>query len=381
MAEQTGQGTGLGVAHLGSPAVGQRSGLLLQNIQALRALAAVLVFFVHYEDLEQKRGGVRLFGEWADAGAAGVDLFFVISGFVMVLTTRNVRGAPRDGMKFILARVFRIYPLWWLCLTALTVVWLLKPGMVYSGSAGFEPDWLRDYLLVTREHSPLLQVGWTLVYEMYFYVVFMGILFLPIGLFGRFIALVVWFGLVVLGSLTVSVTNGTQLFLMLSPLNLEFLLGGFAAFAYLWGRGILAAQALCAGGILFLIGLALYASPATEAVFAGIAYQKEWPRALLFGVPSLLIVYGAASLEAERRWLISPWLSTVGDWSYSLYLTHMMTLGALGIIWAKLHVNTVFGHVLALVFVLGGCLFVSFLSYRLFEVPVNRVAKRLRSRL
>lgn len=359
--------------------------MILHNIQALRAAAALLVFLVHYEDLEQKRGGYRLFGEWADAGAAGVDLFFAISGFVMVLTTKDIVGHPSAAWRFLYARVARIYPLWWVCLTALAFVWLVRPGLVYGGSAGFEPDFVRDYLLIVREDSPLLQVGWTLIYEMHFYLLFGLLLLLPMDLERRAQALAVWAALVVAGAVAADlgggIGGGTQLFIALSPLNLEFLAGAAAAYCHIRHGGRLAGLALGVGVAAFAVGLVLFADPASATLFEGSTWSREWLRATLFTLPAFLIVYGASGLEVRERLCAWRPLARVGDWSYSLYLTHMLTLGLLGLLWARVPWDGAASRVVAFVVVLAACLAVSALSFRLVEIPAARLLRRWRDGL
>jgi exopolysaccharide production protein ExoZ len=80
------------------------------TIQALRALAALLVLARHV---------LPWFPEW---GSAGVDIFFPISGFVMVLTTYEIRSDPKNARRFALRRLIRIVPLYWMATIALLIV-------------------------------------------------------------------------------------------------------------------------------------------------------------------------------------------------------------------------------------------------------------------
>ena len=149
----------------------------LQWIQALRAIAASLVLIAHLGQEEADAFAAGLAPAWTLAGVSGVDLFFVISGFVMVYVTRGTtHGAPAIAGRFLYSRAARIYPPYWL-FTALAIAgYFIFDGL--SRSLG-ELDLVRDILLIPGEEPPVLLVGWTLIHEMYFYIVFTGLLLLP----------------------------------------------------------------------------------------------------------------------------------------------------------------------------------------------------------
>jgi exopolysaccharide production protein ExoZ len=101
-----------------------------------------------------------------DWGMMGVDLFFVISGFIMVYITRDWReGGGRKVPEFLFARITRIYPLYWVVSGALLAVWFVRPDLVFSSSRN-TPELLNSLFLIPAHAYPLLEVGWTLVYEM-----------------------------------------------------------------------------------------------------------------------------------------------------------------------------------------------------------------------
>jgi exopolysaccharide production protein ExoZ len=128
--------------------------LQLKSIQILRAAAALGVLLDHA-------------GRWLDVapivdiGAAGVDLFFVISGFIMVYTSERLFGQTGAPQRFLARRIIRIVPLYW-TLTAFAALVLF----------GFGPNTLGSYLFIPTHRGPILTVGWTLNYEMMFYSLF-----------------------------------------------------------------------------------------------------------------------------------------------------------------------------------------------------------------
>lgn len=146
-------------------------GAKIDIIQIMRGVAAVMVLFFHMQAVEQKYTIFSYLDEWTDYGMYGVDIFFFISGFIITWTTVNHAPGVRNSSRFFLRRAIRIYPLYWLITTAVLLLYIIRPDMVNS-SASHEPDILRSYLLLPQHGTPLLAVGWTLVYEMYFYLIF-----------------------------------------------------------------------------------------------------------------------------------------------------------------------------------------------------------------
>lgn len=146
-------------------------GVRIDIIQVLRGVAAVMVLFYHTRAAEQKYTGFSYLSGWTEYGMYGVDIFFFISGFIITWTTINHAPSLQNSGRFFIRRAIRIYPLYWLITTAVLFLYLVRPDMV-NASATNEPHILRSYLLLPQHGTPLLAVGWTLVYEMYFYLVF-----------------------------------------------------------------------------------------------------------------------------------------------------------------------------------------------------------------
>ena len=112
-------------------------------------------------------------------GAAGVDIFFVVSGFIMVVTTMKRDMAPGE---FLLHRIARIVPVYWVVTILLFAI--VMYGFKPVGIMRMQPDWLAKSLLFIPfdrdgRVEPIISVGWTLNYEMFFYLLF------ALGLFVR----------------------------------------------------------------------------------------------------------------------------------------------------------------------------------------------------
>lgn len=349
----------------------------LNNLQALRAIAAYAVFFVHFEDIERNHGGAaRLLGPWADIGAWGVDLFFVLSGFVMVLVSTEKAGSLRNAGAFIWSRASRIYPLWWLCLSAIVVIWVVKPGIVYGG-ADTNPNLLKDYLLIPRDRSPLLQTGWTLIHEMYFYVIFTGLLLLPIGHKGRLPILLGWGALITALSLIFNFQYGTLLALATHPMSLEFVMGALAAYAWKRFDGRAGFPILLLGIAWISAAICIELAQPNPERFADSNLALNWARTLMYGPGAAFLTYGAAGIEKRRNIRASGLSVDLGDWSYSLYLTHMLTVNAAGVVWAKVAQPGIWDNLIALPVILVFCTVCSWMTYRFFEQPVLRRTKAM----
>lgn len=140
----------------------------LLGIQMLRAAAAIAVVVYHMVHAEGVHGGgVAVLGGPAHFGYAGVDVFFVISGFIMATITAGKFGRAKFAVEFLCRRAVRIVPLYWLCTLAVAAVLALHPNAL---SSEFENKSLIDSLLmIPQAGGPLLAVGWTLSYEIFFY--------------------------------------------------------------------------------------------------------------------------------------------------------------------------------------------------------------------
>lgn len=314
------------------------------SIQYLRAAAAFAVLFHHALD----RAGIR----WA-VGAAGVDVFFVISGFIMLYSIIN---RPISASEFLWNRVSRIGPLYWAMTLAITALALTVPAAMPN----LQPDMFRlvasilfiPHSNLNGELFPLLVPGWTLNYEMFFYIVVAITLLLPRAaqipaVFG------VLSGLVILGQLLQPVhpiavvwTNG---------LLLQFVAGGAIAVAYKNGNIPNARFGL------LLLGLGLGAFALLH--LTGF-YLEQW-RFILWGVPATGIVLGALCLEPKTETATLSWVHQLGDASYSIYLTHTLVVAAIARLLGTAELALFLGATTLLAAMVG------LVSYRLFEVPTG----------
>jgi exopolysaccharide production protein ExoZ len=269
------------------------------TIQYLRAVAACLIVF-HHALAPLIMTSIGLFG---------VDLFFVISGFVMWVTTADGQRSPPS---FWMARIVRVVPLYWLFTTLYLAVGLLVPGLLPH--AAFDPLFLvKSYLFIPAAHptlgvvAPVYTLGWTLNYEMFFYVLFGFGLFVPWRAVRFAVLAAVFLALVTIGRWAPA---GPVVATYTDPLLLEFLAGIVLAVLSPWLMRQMAALGwlLIVGGVAWLVWVTAAALP--------------WERALASGVPAAAIVAGALVLEPLARTAPSRLGLLLGDASYSIYLAH-----------------------------------------------------------
>ena len=204
------------------------------GVQVLRCVAAGLVVTTHATFYAGERLGA---GDvlW-DGGVKGVDIFFVISGFVMMLAARRLGDAPDAWWRFLVQRVVRVGPLYWIATTAKLAVLMLASRYVLHAAI----DWTsvaKSYLFLPSRNvdgriEPLLGVGWTLTYEMFFYALFTLALWLRAGLLTAMAPALLGLAL----SSTLRPPHFSPWLVYCDPIILEFLFGMVVGWACMNGR-------------------------------------------------------------------------------------------------------------------------------------------------
>ena len=345
----------------------------IKNIQALRGFAVLAVIFFHLVIIERKFGGGNtILPEFFEFGMFGVDLFFVISGFVMVTVTRGKFRVGKDALLFLYHRASRIYPLYWVYTFAALGVFLIQPSWVNS-SQGNQVDIVASFLLLPSHLLPLVQVGWTLIHEMYFYLVYFLILLLVPE---RFLvhAIAVW-GVILLAFGSWVGQGNAYLDLIFNPLTFEFLAGCMLAILFhkTTHGGIRGGRlTLIASGALIaaIIGYVYYRNATGEVAPNG------WWRVLIYGVPAILIVYCMTNAERDGFTFHEFFIQT-GNASYSIYLSHLFTLNVVGRIWGFVSTEGILDNVVGALMAFSAAVFVGFLSYWLVETSLLKLSRKI----
>jgi peptidoglycan/LPS O-acetylase OafA/YrhL len=343
-----------------APARDVRGSRALTSIQILRAVAALGVLFHHTaHEVAAKTGVTVPFGELV-VGAGGVDLFFVISGFVMVYASERLFAQPGATRIFFLRRLARIVPLYWAA-TAILV------GYIYVAHRIFPPPFVTTegviasflfipYPLPSGLMAPVHALGWTLNYEMFFYAVFALAIMLPRR--SAVFAVTALFALLV--SLGLLIRLPQPFAFWFSPIILEFCFGMLIARAYLDGKRLSLWNAL----LLTLAALGAYVISACTGPFVA------W-RWLEWGVPGAMLV--AAFTLVKRpppAGPVSRAMGFLGDASYSLYLVHGIVIPGVRRVMPSLD-TPLMPWLYALVLI-GGSIAAAACSYLWFERPITR---------
>lgn len=289
----------------------------LENIQAVRALAALMVVFAHIDLPRYRSVGIQpdVFG----FGAIGVDIFFAISGFIMMYVSVGKSGWL-DGLRFLRSRILRVWPLYlfftaitiWLACESSRVWWLVQ----YYPQSKLDLQWIFESVSFTHWHrGPVYAIGWTLIYEFWFYV--------SVGIFIAIKARrdVFFCGLallVVIAHMT-GLTSIGMFNIIASPLMIEFVFG--VVLFYLFSSGKLEFSYVKAG-VFGSVGVFLFLMYNFSPTLLG-----WYSRTLLWGLSGFCIV--AVALILQGRFVAGRMLVLLGDASYSLYLTHWLVVTTL----------------------------------------------------
>lgn len=279
----------------------------LHALQYLRIIAALVVVYSH---------STLQVAEWQsllpDTGTYGVDIFFVISGFIMVYITK----AQDTPSNFLIKRIQRVVPLYWFFTLLMAAILFFIPTLFKSGEfnwvAVFQSlFFIPHYSLQNPDYVwPIVAPGWSLNYEMYFYSLFaFSLFFAPqfrVAIVTCIIT-VVWAIFEISGS-TVAIPRFVS-----DPSVFEFIAGMLLAVA--WKRGF--TMSSNAGWVCVVIG------------FAGATFlPEELHHWIHISIPSALIVVGFLYINVP----ISRIGLMLGDASYAVYLSHIFVLGALRVL-------------------------------------------------
>jgi exopolysaccharide production protein ExoZ len=324
------------------------------SIQVCRGLAALLVVLAHLHGIETKYCATNHLYRF-EHGALGVDLFFVISGVVIASVTGGKFDSPRNAGIFLYHRLARIFPIFWIYTTLTLIAHHLN-----NDHQAFNV--LASYLLVPNHLPMVLLQSWTLSYELYFYLVFFLLLLLVPERIAPWL-LALWGIAVVALKLHIGLSLQPMVQLLINPSVLEFLAGCVLFHIYRRGRlhpsiGI----ALLITSLLGLAAIIVYTDPNSIV-------DHPWQRPLIYGSFATLLLFGAMELERTTLIRYLPILSSIGDWSYSIYLSHALVLASVASVITYLLPHQASILLIALIGLPAVVIF-GYLSYTYLERPL-----------
>lgn len=351
---------------------------MFSSLQFGRAIAAILVTLGHAGAVLalDKYFGIPALGVPFAFGHAGVEFFFVLSGFIITWSHWHDLGNPGKIKSYLFKRFARIYPIYWLIFISVFVVAQFVP----SAAASITKDTMllvRGLTLMPLEAkvvggtgAPVLVVAWTLQYEIFFYASFCIALFNKTT--GKLMCGV--FLLVYVTSSLLNVDFSFPFSFIFSHWLLLFLIGsGLAAFARSGAR--ISHPSFMAS----FSGLAFLAIGACES--AGLAFDRYVPQQLSYGICSSGILLGLVG--AEQAGLVygnGKLMQLLGAASYSLYLTHFVIVSAFAKFAIQLGLRGPIQGVLALVVIFLVCVSASVVVHLFVEKPMAMRLRRMASR-
>ncbi|VWX61092.1 conserved membrane hypothetical protein [Burkholderiales bacterium 8X] len=297
----------------------------LNSIQYLRGLAAIAVLLAH--TLLQPLAEVNQ--QYVRFGTFGVLLFFVISGFIMIYITGKERFSP---LSFLARRAERIVPLYWVATIAVALVAASTPSLLKNTVFSF-PNLAYSLLFIPHfrsngEIAPLLKLGWTLNYEVFFYLIFAATALLSIRL--RLVAIaLIFLAIISIGKLFTFDSAIGQFYTQ--PVILAFAAGMIVGFIQIdypssltshWMRASSGAIAVLFLTLSFFYDQSAAPNPLTDALFT-------------LGAASLVLT----CVGFEARMPVSKHLRLIGDASYAIYLSHIYIVVAIFKIAEKLEIS------------------------------------------
>jgi exopolysaccharide production protein ExoZ len=285
-----------------------RSKPAISGIQLLRTIAATAVIIAHVQyDFGHRQSLPDLLPSWLGGFGAGVHLFFVISGFIMVYSSERLFGRSGGSVEFLSRRIARIVPIYW------TMTTLMLSYDVARGFAAADTSILlviNSYLFIpfprpSGEMGPLYGVGWTLNYEMFFYLIFsISILTArTIAICGTICVLIIFSAIH-----TLSANLPLPFRFWFDPIILEFALGVMLGVIYQANVRV----PDFAGVLLFVAAIAGFYWTFNPS-------HVSLPSWIGLGIPSLLLI---AAVSLTKTSFNFPLANKLGDASYSIYLIH-----------------------------------------------------------
>ncbi len=341
----------------------------IDGLQVLRAIAVILVIWCPAGQLLSEFGSPNLPG----LNVFGIDIFFVISGFILSLVVLRERRQPgiTPMADFMKRRLIRIYPIYWF------VALLMLARLALSGNL-FQANYLPAFLLMPSLHYPgdrlIMGYSWTMMFEMFFYLL-LGLLLLKT---------VKWAVPSLIALLTLSVTL-SAFFNILHPLwivagnpiLLEFVFGALLSLLYVRiGQRRIAGILLTAVGTVASFLLQMHNPPTVASGFQMIWIdQGVYYRVATWGVLALVIVAGIVFWSPSLKSPLGKWSVLLGNASYSTYLVSAIGLEFSARLFVKLShpaVRSLANRFAFETFLLTAVMVLGYFCYILVEKPLLR---------
>ena len=280
------------------------------SLQIIRALSAILIVG-HHVSLYMHDASLPILNKIFFNGWVGVDVFLVLSGFILYYTSHKKIGQRDQCKEFIFKRLSRIYPIYWVILSTVLIIW---PS--YFGTRFGIKDIIKSYLLVPQTILPILGVTWFLSYIVFFYLIFAISIYFDKKI--SFPLISVWVIGVLLSSFGVIHNTNFYVNFIFSKHFIEIIAGCLIAIIFIKKPNKKPYFPLLIGFIIFL--LTYY------QIINGFILRDSTESKLLFSLAVGLIILGCVSYELNHNLYFPKSTIAIGDASYTIFLTHFNIL-------------------------------------------------------
>jgi len=345
---------------------------MYRALQAGRAIAATLVVLYHLGLYMANTDyfGIEAFSVPFAFGSAGVEFFFVLSGFIILSAHRSDIFQPRKLGGYIKKRLIRIYPTYWIIFLPVFLLAITSTSLQHTVPHDIFVI-VKSLLLVPQDKTvvggtgaPVLAVAWTLQYEMFFY------LFFAFMILNRWLSII--FAVAILYNYIAAQSHTFPFSFLSQDYILLFAMGMLVSLACTSKRIIVSRPLL-----YVYTGAVMFICVALDTV-ADIDSLEAWST-ILYGLSSCLMIFGLVKEEdAGRVVLGGNWMQLLGDSSYALYLIHLPLMSLL----CKLSLLTpldkfgISGAIFFYFVTLSSCLLSSVAFHLRIEKPITAFLRR-----
>lgn len=336
-------------------------------IQFSRALVPILVMLYHISVNMNGYFDYNFLGLSSLSSTGGVHFFFALSGFMLFYVYRDKFGLEGQLKKYLLNRFIRIYPSYWILTLIASTILVFFQFLGLGNEINFE-SMVFSALLIPHPEGivPIIDVAWSLVYTVYFYVVF-SVFFLS----NRLIPTIVissWI-LVTIGFVTNIFWSYSSLpYFLFYEYNLIFLVGVLCA--YLFQKLKLNVPLAIA---IAVMGFIAFPFLWVNEIYHFVSLRFE----LSLGLASFLIIFGLASIDLQKNIKLPKFLNYLGNASLSIYLAHNLPLNAFSHLFYKIGVFERVGGVATSIVLLVLITCVGCLVHSYIEKPVVDFMKKV----
>jgi len=340
----------------------------LVYIQFSRALVPLMVMVFHLSESMEAYYNVNFLGLATLPLSGGVNYFFALTGFMMVYIYRNQFGETNQIKNYLLNRFIRIFPFYWVITLVFLGVVLFSPVTFWSEVVVSPSTILSSFLLLPNGSGtdPFLLVAWSLVYTVFFYIVF-SLFFLSNKELSKWL-MITW------GALSLIFYTGLVevhhfLFHFVFGMNSVIFLGGVLC-AYLITHYQIGVKW---AGFLAFVGIIGF--PLTWLNYIHVWMYVDFD--LSTGFFSALLIMGLASIDLQKTIRIPRFFNYLGNAAFAIYLTHNTVLDISMELYSRLSVYSVVGAAGTMIFISVLMLAVGCLAHSFVEKPLVAAMRKL----